>query len=92
MSTVCFVTTAYRAGQIERREWDTNPTAHAPAPKNGWVHPFVFYKADFASEKFAYSLLNVDVDAGKVKERMGTGRIRMTSAELACEHSPTAFE
>ena len=44
--------------------------AHALAPKNGWVHPFLFYKSEFGAEKFAYSLLNVDVDAGKVKERV----------------------
>ena len=42
--------------------------AHALAPKNDWVHPFLFYHSDFGAEKFAYSLLNVD--AGKVKERI----------------------
>lgn len=51
-------------------KWDTNSMTHALAPKNGWVHPFVIYRSDFGAERFAYSLLNVDVDAGKVKERV----------------------
>ncbi len=57
-------------GKPHVEKWDTNPMAHALAPKNGWVHPFVFYKSEFGAEKFTYSLLNVDVDAGKVKERV----------------------
>jgi len=57
-------------GKPHVAKWDTNPMAHALAPKNGWVHPFVFYKSDFGAEKFAYSLLNVDVDKGAVKERV----------------------
>ena len=60
--------TAHGKPHVEK--WDTNSMAHALAPKNGWVHPFVFYKSEFGAEKFAYSLLNVDVDAGKVKQRV----------------------
>ena len=57
-------------GKPHVEKWDTNSMAGALAPKNGWVHPFVFYGSEFGPEKFAYSLLNVDVDAGKVKERV----------------------
>ena len=63
--------TAHGKPHVEK--WDTNSMAHALAPKNGWVHPFVFYKSEFGAEKFAYSLLNVDVDAGKVKQRVELG-------------------
>ncbi len=61
-------------GKPHVEKWDTNPMAHELAPKNGWVHPFVIYKSEFGPEKFAYSLLNVDVDAGKVKERVELGK------------------
>ncbi len=57
-------------GKPHVEKWDTNSMAHALAPKNGWVHPFVFYRSEFGPEKSAYSLLNVDVDAAKVKERV----------------------
>ena len=60
-------------GKPHVEKWDTNSMAHALAPKNGWVHPFVIYKSEFGAEKFAYSLLNVDVDAGKVKQRVELG-------------------
>ena len=55
-------------------KWDTNPMAHELAPKNGWVHPFIFYRCDFGGEKHAYTLLNVDVDKGAVKERVDLGK------------------
>ena len=60
-------------GKPHVEKWDTNSMAHALAPKNGWVHPFVIYKSEFGAEKFAYSLLNVDVDAGQVKQRVELG-------------------
>ena len=44
--------------------------AGALAPKNGWVHPFIFYRSEFGAEKHAYDLLNVDIDKGAVKERV----------------------
>ena len=60
-------------GKPHVEKWDTNTMTGKLAPKNGWVHPFLFYKSEMGAEKFAYSLLNVDVDAGKVKERVELG-------------------
>lgn len=60
--------TAHGKPHVEK--WDINSMTHALAPKNGWVHPFIIYRSEFGAEKYAYSLLNVDVDAGKVKERV----------------------
>ncbi len=57
-------------GKPHVEKWDTNPMAGALAPKNGWVHPFVIYRSDFGGKKHAYSLLNVDVDKGVVKQRV----------------------
>ena len=57
-------------GKPHVEKWDTNPMAHALAPKNGWVHPFIFYRSEFGAEKHAYDLLNVDMEKGAVKERM----------------------
>ncbi len=50
----------------EALNWDTNPAAHAAAPKNGWVHPFVIYRSQFGDRKYEYAMLNVDPAAGKV--------------------------
>ena len=61
-------------GKSHVEKWDTNSMTHALVPKNGWVHPFVFHHSVFGTEKFDYSLLNVDVDAGKVKERVELGK------------------
>ncbi len=60
-------------GKPHVTKWDTNTMTTTHAPKNGWVHPFLFYKTSIGKEKFSYSLLNVDVDAGKVKERIELG-------------------
>ena len=57
-------------GKPHVENWDTNPMTHTLAPKNGWVHPFVFYRCEFGAEKFSYDLLNVDVDKGAVTERV----------------------
>jgi hypothetical protein len=57
-------------GKPHVTKWDTNPMTTTLAPKNGWVHPFLFHNSEIGAEKFAYSLLNVDVDAGKIKERV----------------------
>jgi hypothetical protein len=46
--------------------WDCNPAAHELKPAGGWTHPFVLYDCTFADKRFAYSLLNVDTDSGKV--------------------------
>jgi len=51
---------------IER--WDTNPMAHELVPENGWVHPFVIYHSNIGGHQYGYQLLNVDVDAGKIKQ------------------------
>ena len=40
------------------------------APKNGWIHPFLFHETEIGTEKFPYALLNVDIEAGKVKQRI----------------------
>lgn len=64
-----FAKTRARYGKADQPlKWDTNPMAGPNAPKNGWVHPYLFYRCEFAGEKHAYSLLNVDPDAGKVLE------------------------
>ncbi len=47
-------------------KWDTNPMARELAPKNGWVHPFIFYHCDFAGQKYDYTLLNVDPAKNKI--------------------------
>ena len=47
-------------------KWDVNPAAGELAPPNGWVHPFIFYKCQFGEKRYEYSLINADVDAGKV--------------------------
>ena len=57
-------------GKPHVTKWDTNPMTTTLAPKNGWVHPFLIHSSEFGGEKHAYSLLNVDVDAGKVKSRV----------------------
>ncbi len=64
------VTRLTAQGKPHVDNWDTNPMTHALAPKNGWVHPFLVYRSDFDGQKFAYSLLNVDVDTGKVEEQV----------------------
>ena len=51
-------------------KWDTNTMTTTLAPKNGWVHPFLFYQTEIGTEKFSYALLNVDIETGKVKERV----------------------
>ncbi len=64
-----FAKTRERYGKSgEPLKWDTNPMAGANAPANGWVHPFLFYRCEFGPQKYAYSLLNVDLDDGKVKK------------------------
>ena len=55
--------------------WDCNPAAHELAPPNGWVHPFVFYRCDFGSKRYAYSLLNVDTDRGKVLNEVDLSKL-----------------
>lgn len=66
-------------GKPHVEKWDTNTMAGALAPKNGWVHPFLFYKSELknmegaksaTSPVFNYSLLNVDIDKGTVKARV----------------------
>lgn len=47
-------------------DWDVNPSARALAPTNGWVHPFLFENCVFGDRTYAYSLLNVSTDAGRV--------------------------
>ena len=46
--------------------WDTNAAAHELAPPNGWVHPFLIYNSTLGGKRYAYTLLNVDVDHNKV--------------------------
>ncbi len=58
------------AGKPPEIPWDTNPAAHELAPKNGWVHPFIMYNCQFGEKKYAYSLLNVDPDHGKILEEV----------------------
>ncbi len=55
--------------------WDCNPAAHELAPENGWVHPFVFYRCDFGGKRYAYSLLNVDVDHNKILKEVDLSRL-----------------
>jgi hypothetical protein len=57
-------------GKPHVTRWDTNTMTTTHAPQNGWVHPFLFYKSRIGTEEFAYALLNVDVDAGRVKQRV----------------------
>lgn len=57
-------------GKPHVTKWDTNTMTTTLAPKNGWSHPFLIHASEFGAEKHAYSLLNVDIDAGKVKERV----------------------
>jgi hypothetical protein len=57
-------------GKPHVTKWDTNSMTSTHAPANGWVHPFLFHSTEIGAEKFGYSLLNVDVDAGRVKQRV----------------------
>jgi hypothetical protein len=55
--------------------WDCNPAAHELAPPNGWVHPFVLYRCDFGGKRYAYTLLNVDTDRGKVLKEVDLSKL-----------------
>jgi hypothetical protein len=57
-------------GKPHVTKWDTNTMTTTLAPKNGWIHPFLFHETEIGTEKFPYALLNVDIDAGKVKQRI----------------------
>jgi hypothetical protein len=57
-------------GKPHVTKWDTNTMAGKLAPKNGWVHPFVFYRSQVGEQTFAYSLLNVDFETGRIKDRV----------------------
>jgi hypothetical protein len=53
-------------GTLDLR-WDVNPAAGELAPPNGWAFPFLFYRCAFGGRCYDYALLNVDVDANRVK-------------------------
>jgi hypothetical protein len=61
-------------GKPHVTKWDTNTMTSTLAPKNGWIHPFLLHETVIGAEKFPYSLLNVDVDSGKIKERIDLAR------------------
>lgn len=65
-----FAATRKAKNKIEPLNWDTNPAAHENAPKNGWVHPFLFYNCEFAGKKTGYLLMNADVDKGTSKQEI----------------------
>jgi hypothetical protein len=61
-------------GKPHVTRWDTNSMTGALAPSNGWIHPFLFYRSELGGEKFAYDLLNVNLEEGKILERIDLTR------------------
>jgi hypothetical protein len=70
-----FRKTLQRLGKAPEVDWDTCAAAHGLKPKNGWTHPFVFYRCEFGGDRYGYALLNVDTDSGKVLERVDLGAL-----------------
>ena len=65
-----FAATRKAKNKPEPLNWDVNPAVHENAPKNGWVHPFLFYNCEFAGKKTDYLLVNADVDKGVAKQEV----------------------
>ncbi len=63
----------YEPSRIKRKigkgkdiDWDVNPAAHALAPPNGWVHPYILYRCEIDGKEYAYTLLNAGTDNGVI--------------------------
>jgi hypothetical protein len=70
-----FRKTCARRGVKGELNWDCNPAAHELPPPNGWVHPFVLYNCTFGARRYAYALLNVSTDKGKVLKELDLSRL-----------------